>query len=169
MGTSAPVPRAPPSETHFAPLSFPSSLLDFMTHPCTDLYGPLSPVSIGSPIESPTGFNSPTWSQHLGLEATQVSQWKYIDTKRNPADDCSRGVSAERFLRNTRWISGPAEEDWANESVDKVKLCEEDPEVRKSATVNAIMQTCEERPTDKLLNHFSAEVEGSCCKELQGS
>ncbi|XP_041954032.1 uncharacterized protein LOC121713480 isoform X1 [Alosa sapidissima] len=63
-------------------------------------------------------------------------------------------------MRNPRWISGPeflwsSEEDWPNESVDNVELCEDDPEVRKSATVNAIMQTCEERPTDKLINHFS--------------
>lgn len=42
-----------------------------------------------------------------------------------------------------------------NECVDRVKLCEDDLEVRKSATVNVIMQTCEERPTDKLPNHFS--------------
>ncbi|KAK0138795.1 hypothetical protein N1851_024657 [Merluccius polli] len=47
------------------------------------------------------------------------------------------------------------EEGWPKESIDNVELCEDDPEVRKSATVNAIMQTCEERPTDKLLNHFS--------------
>lgn len=93
-------------------------------------------------------------------EATQVSQWRYIDTRRNPADDCSRGVSTERFMRNPRWISEPeflwtSEENWPYESMDRVELCEDDPEMRKSVTVNVIMQTSEERPTDKLLNHFS--------------
>ncbi|XP_031422633.2 uncharacterized protein LOC116220330 [Clupea harengus] len=93
-------------------------------------------------------------------EATQVSQWRYINTKRNPADDCSRGVSAESFMRNPRWIRGPeflwsSEEDWPNEPIDRSQLCTDDPEVRKSVTVNSIMQTCEERPTDKLLNYFS--------------
>lgn len=93
-------------------------------------------------------------------EATQIFQWRYIDTKRNPADDCSRGVSVEKFMRNPRWICGPeflwsSEEEWPNESVDRVQLCVDDPEVRKSVTMNAIMSSCEERPVDKLLNHFS--------------
>lgn len=39
--------------------------------------------------------------------------------------------------------------------MDRDQLCAEDPEVRKSITVNAITQTYEERSTDKLLNHFS--------------
>ena len=90
-------------------------------------------------------------------EATQVL--RYVGTKLNPADDCSRGVSAESFMKNPRWIRGPeflwsSEEDWPNEPVSSIQLCA-DPEVRKSITVNSIMQICEERPTDKLLNHFS--------------
>jgi len=39
--------------------------------------------------------------------------------------------------------------------VNKVELREDDPEVRKSATANTTVQAGEERPTDKLLNHFS--------------
>ena len=75
-------------------------------------------------------------------------------------NNCSRGVSAESFMRNQRWICGPeflwsSEEDWPNEPIDRSQLCTDDPEVRKSVTVNSIMQTCEERPTDKLLNYFS--------------
>lgn len=40
-------------------------------------------------------------------EATKVSQWKYGGTRLNPADDCTRGASAERFMKNPRWIRGP--------------------------------------------------------------
>ncbi|KAL2083621.1 hypothetical protein ACEWY4_021394 [Coilia grayii] len=91
-------------------------------------------------------------------EATQISQWKYIDTKRNPADDCSRGVSVDRFMRNSSWICGPeflfsSEDEWPTKAMDRVQLCEDDPEVRKSVTVNVIICNCEE--VDKLLNHFS--------------
>ncbi|XP_031438690.2 uncharacterized protein LOC116224090 [Clupea harengus] len=69
-------------------------------------------------------------------------------------------VSAESFMRNQRLICGPeflwsSEEDWPNEPIDRSQLCTDDQEVRKSVTVNSIMQTCEERPTDKLLNYFS--------------
>lgn len=92
-------------------------------------------------------------------ETTQISQWRYIDTKRNPADDCSRGVSIERFKMNPRWICGPeflwsSEEEWPKESVDRIQLCADDAAVKKSVSVNAITYTCEEGPVDKLL-HFS--------------
>ena len=62
-------------------------------------------------------------------------------------------------LRNRQTCSNPVfgeiQEDWPNEPIDRSQLCTDDPEVRKSITVNSIMQTCEERPTDKLLNYFS--------------
>lgn len=92
-------------------------------------------------------------------ESTQVSQWRYVGTKLNPAVDCSRGVSAERFMKNPGWISKPeflwsSEKDWPNEPVGSFQFCA-DPEVRRSVTVNTIKQTSEERPTDKLINHFS--------------
>lgn len=31
-------------------------------------------------------------------EATDISQWRYVDTKRNPADEASRGVKVEHLL-----------------------------------------------------------------------
>ena len=48
---------------------------------------------------------------------TSSNQWLYIDTKNNPADDASRGLSAKSLVERTRWINGPAflwdnEESW---------------------------------------------------------
>ncbi|XP_061573965.1 uncharacterized protein LOC133440659 [Cololabis saira] len=40
-------------------------------------------------------------------EATDVGQWKYVSTKINPADEASRGLTAEELLTNGRWIKGP--------------------------------------------------------------
>ena len=40
-------------------------------------------------------------------EATSPGQWKHVGTKQNPADDASRGLSAEALLKNKRWIQGP--------------------------------------------------------------
>lgn len=62
-------------------------------------------------------------------------------------------------MQKSSWIRGPeflrlSEEDWPNEPINSIQLCA-DPEVRKFMRVNTIMQTGEERPTDKLLNHFS--------------
>ena len=35
------------------------------------------------------------------------SQWKYVDTKANPADDVSRGLSTEAIVQSNRWAKGP--------------------------------------------------------------
>ena len=34
-------------------------------------------------------------------------QWRHIESKSNPADDASRGTSADVFIRNDRYIKGP--------------------------------------------------------------
>jgi hypothetical protein len=36
-----------------------------------------------------------------------VSQWRYVDTKRNPADDAYRGQHADELIANDRWFNGP--------------------------------------------------------------
>ncbi|XP_035257600.1 uncharacterized protein LOC118218934 [Anguilla anguilla] len=38
---------------------------------------------------------------------TDVSQWRYIRTKLNPADMASRGVSASTLVKCKEWIQGP--------------------------------------------------------------
>jgi hypothetical protein len=42
---------------------------------------------------------------HSGSEP---SQWHHIDSKSNPADDLSRGLSADELLTDDRWFTGPA-------------------------------------------------------------
>ena len=39
-------------------------------------------------------------------EKTSVNQWRYVDTKANPADEASRGLHA-RNLKESKWIKGP--------------------------------------------------------------
>ena len=39
-------------------------------------------------------------------EHSLPSQWKYVDTKANPADDASRGLSAEAIVQSNRWAKG---------------------------------------------------------------
>lgn len=41
-------------------------------------------------------------------EATKPSQWKYVNSAVNPADQASRGLSAESLLQSEDWIHGPA-------------------------------------------------------------
>lgn len=40
-------------------------------------------------------------------DQTSPSQWRHIETKCNPADDASRGITAKELVESSRWISGP--------------------------------------------------------------
>ena len=40
-------------------------------------------------------------------EGSTPDQWRYVDTKSNPADDATRGLTSENLTINSRWFSGP--------------------------------------------------------------
>ena len=40
-------------------------------------------------------------------EASSPSQWRHVSSDQNPADDASRGLSADAFTNKSRWLSGP--------------------------------------------------------------
>ena len=71
-------------------------------------------------------------------EDSNPSQWKYINTKLNPADDASRGVSAESFIQEDRWIKGPAfltrpESEWVIHPLCTEELSDADPEIKRES------------------------------------
>ena len=73
-------------------------------------------------------------------EKSSVKQWRYVDTKSNPADDASRGVRPKEFSES-KWITGPDflwkdEAEWENFSTEAVvSPSEEDPEVKKAVSL----------------------------------
>ena len=71
---------------------------------------------------------------------TLPTQWKYIPTKCNPADLCSRGITVEELSNSDLWWSGPEflRHDDVNLNVEYFGVAEDDPEVRvnKIVTVN---------------------------------
>ena len=73
-------------------------------------------------------------------EATSPSQWKHVGTKQNPADDASRGLSAEGLLTKNRWIQGPdflwkSEDEWPSQQYSVLSVVENDPEVKREPEV----------------------------------
>ena len=40
-------------------------------------------------------------------EYMSPSQWQYMESKANPADDASRGLSAQDLISDPGWLSGP--------------------------------------------------------------
>lgn len=41
------------------------------------------------------------------LDFTTVDQWRYVDSKNNPADDASRGMKMKMLLTDNMWLQGP--------------------------------------------------------------
>ena len=73
-------------------------------------------------------------------EKLSVKQWRYVDTKSNPADEASRGVRPREFSKSN-WITGPDflwkdEAEWEIFSTeDVVQPSEDDPEVKKAVSL----------------------------------
>ena len=77
-------------------------------------------------------------------EAAKMSQWRYVNTKANPADDASRGQKAGQFLENRRWINSPdiiwkSGEDWPQFPLESTLLSFNDPEVKRNPTVRTVI------------------------------
>ena len=67
------------------------------------------------------------------------SQWRYVDTKENPADFATRGLSPNN-LAESIWLTGPRflkEPSLLRHESEEIPLDESDPEVRKEATNRA--------------------------------
>ena len=47
-------------------------------------------------------------SVQLIYDNSNTSQWRYIDTKSNPADDASRGLNVTNTKKVQSWYNGPA-------------------------------------------------------------
>ncbi|XP_033101161.1 uncharacterized protein LOC117104422 [Anneissia japonica] len=91
-------------------------------------------------------------------EATSPSQWGYVRTTNNPADDTSRGLSINQFLKNERWIKGPS---FLQESVEQWPkmqeislISEDDPEIKRE--VNTGITVEESTVMDNLIKRYSS-------------
>ena len=92
-------------------------------------------------------------------DATNVSQWRYVSTKDNPADDASRGRKVDDLVTGSRWIEGPSflwkpERYWP-ESILETSIPADDPEVKRDFTVNVVVAKDALNATDRLITYFS--------------
>ena len=93
-------------------------------------------------------------------ERSSPSQWKYVETSSNPADDASRGISAEELINSQRWISGPGflshpENEWPVQPVD-LSISAQDPEIKKEAKVLGTSATEKQREPCDDFERFSS-------------
>ena len=74
------------------------------------------------------------------LHASSPSQWRHISGKQNPADNVSRGLTAEALLKSERWITGPSflwnpEVTWSWPEMAAPAIADNDPEVKNGSQV----------------------------------
>ena len=74
-------------------------------------------------------------------DLTNVDQWRHCPGKLNPADDVSRGLEMNEFLKNERWLKGPSflyrtEDHWPETKFEKVT--EEKLEVKKEVYLTTV-------------------------------
>jgi hypothetical protein len=95
----------------------------------------------------------------LICELSQDKQWRYVNSKDNPADDASRGSNIEPFLKLLRWLKGPQflekeETDWHEipERLGQIPL--DDPAVKREVSANIV--SVDTNPTSMLVEHYSS-------------
>jgi hypothetical protein len=68
-------------------------------------------------------------------DKTEPSQWRYVKSNENPADEASRGVTATELMSKSKWLTGP-DSLWRREipleNNAEYDLSPEDPEVRRT-------------------------------------
>ena len=95
------------------------------------------------------------------LNQSTATQWRYVETSLNPADEASRGMTVDALLNNERWRQGPAflkqpEDAWPLRPADMGEISSDDPEVKKSADVFANEASKESDHIGKMFEKFSS-------------
>ncbi|KAL0164586.1 hypothetical protein M9458_040339, partial [Cirrhinus mrigala] len=93
-------------------------------------------------------------------EATTSSQWKYVNTSQNPADQASRGLKIQSFMESKSWFQGPSflrkEVEWPKQPEQWPSLTEEDVEVKTSAAVTCTNSNECTDPLNQLFEYYSS-------------
>ncbi|XP_028394892.1 uncharacterized protein LOC114519037 [Dendronephthya gigantea] len=90
--------------------------------------------------------------------SSSPSQWHYVNTELNPADDASRGVQPDAL---ERWINGPTFllkpfENWPTRPADFNNAEDTDLEVKKPSVCSTVAKESDENPIDSIIERFSS-------------
>lgn len=97
-------------------------------------------------------------------EQSSPTQWKYVNTKSNPADDASRGLSANAIVEDNRWTMGPDFLRMDEEAWPKTLIAPNDPkevvdeEVKASFATNATQTTARTFDLAEIFKKFSSWI-----------
>ncbi len=94
-------------------------------------------------------------------DGSDPSQWKYVPTSMNPADDVSRGLTVEELLRKERWFRGPEflwerETSWPIRRDSLPSISDGGPEVKRQVQVNHETQVEVPHSLDLMIQRYSS-------------
>ena len=93
-------------------------------------------------------------------DGSSPCQWRYIKSKQDPADDASRGLTADALLGSSRWLLGPeflmkTEDYWPKCTETLERISDEDPEVKKEAKARGTSQKKDPKLVEEMMKRFS--------------
>ncbi|XP_068671292.1 uncharacterized protein [Montipora foliosa] len=77
-------------------------------------------------------------------DQTDPAQWRYVESKNNPADDGSRGLNGYQLSDQQRWIKGPnflwlSESEWPEPPCVLNSVLNNDPDVKKVQVLTTVV------------------------------
>ena len=94
-------------------------------------------------------------------DGSSPCQWRYVQSKQNPTDDASRGLTADALLGSSRWLLGPkflmkTEDHWPKSTETLDKISEEDPEIKKEAKAGGAFRNQDPELVEEMMRRFSS-------------
>ena len=94
-------------------------------------------------------------------DGSTPSQWRYVNTEANPADDASRGLAVDSLIKKNRWIRGPdflweQESRWPLQPTTVREIPDDDPEIKKETRTFSAVSDSGAKSMNKLLEKFSS-------------
>ena len=96
-------------------------------------------------------------------EKTSTRQWRHVRSGENPADEATRGRTAEEIITGSTWIRGPeflkgAPEEWPKGPIT-LKVDERDPEVKRETVTFMSVSQSEHNPLLPLWRRYGSWYE----------
>ena len=94
-------------------------------------------------------------------DGSKPSQWNFVDSNRNPADDASRGLTVEKLLSQDRWLQGPKflwseQTSWPIFPDPLAPISDQDPEIKRQVQANQVTKVSDVRMLDLMIQRYSS-------------
>ena len=94
-------------------------------------------------------------------DGSSVDQWRHVDSKRNPSDVTTRGLSAKALLSDEKWKQGPEflwleESSWPRFPASLETSFQDDLEIKEHKRVYSVQLKNLAQPDDKVFAYYSS-------------